>query len=62
MEEGRHQYINIMAKMLNFMSRKRSCTLAELFSMVLFIIVGDGQVLVSVKKTLRCKSVKCKED
>lgn len=61
MEEGRHQYINIMAEMLNFMSRKRSYTLAELFSMVLCIIVGDGQVLVSVKEC-KCKSVKCKED
>lgn len=29
---------------------------AELLSMVLFIIFGDGQVPVSVKKTLRLKS------
>lgn len=48
-----------MAKMFNFMCRKRSYTWNSISRAVqygAFIIFGDGQVLVSAKKTWRLKS------
>lgn len=57
-EEEKHRYINIMAKSSTLHLgnvHRHGTTLAGLFSKVLFIIFGDGQVLVGEKKTLGLK-------